>query len=155
MINLRQELIDLLESEGLGRIAYLRKATGKGKVTVGGEYDKSNELASEGRPYLDYEVRIYRTVVYSTQEKGPGGRTEPYGVIIYLAASTSVPAPTQNDKIVEIQYSIDGAPVEPHLPTQIIPINAVVDFWGDNDRAMVYYTISPGSNRTNQAGRLT
>lgn len=152
-INLRAELVALLESEGLGRVGYLRKTRqGSGKQSPGGEYDPQDNTLSAGRPYLDYEIRYYKTEVMASELKTTTGTTMFMDEVIYIAADADVPAPGKRDSLVEIQHSIDGVPDDPHLIANIIPINSVIEHWSDNAGATVYYAISSTRRRTGERG---
>lgn len=145
--DLRLELIDLLDPDrgGLGRVGYLRKTSGLAPVAPGGEYNPNDERFSEGRNYKDYKVHYYRATAVSDQNKGPMGRVDLQQEVVYLAASSSVPKPSRNDKIIEIEFDEEtGLPLVPHRPSKsYIAIDSLIEYWGDDHGRMVIYVLKP------------
>lgn len=159
-INLRQELIDLLESEGLGRKGLLRKTSGTAPVAPGGEFDPSDSRYWAGRNYVDYEITYYKTETMSAELKGVFGPLELDDEVIFIAVDVDGPNPTPHDAIVELKHSLDGvvfekdgAGTKTFVMKGLIAINSVLEYWGDNDGAMVFYAVSSTRNRSGWAGR--
>lgn len=162
-IDLRQELIKLLVSEGLGRVGLLRKTSGEAPVSTGGEWDPSDTKYWEGRNYLDWEVYYYWTPTMSAQIKTVLGMTTIADEVIFIAAGTGVPAPTTKDGLVVLKYSEDGVLFEKNgVGTRtyvidssigIVSFDSVLRYWEDTNSQMTFYACSSSKLQTGYGGR--
>jgi hypothetical protein len=145
--DLLKELLQLLDpdGDGLGRVGYLRKTSGQAPVAPGGEYNPNDPRFSEGRNYKDYKVHYYRATTVSDQDKGPIGRVDLQQEVVYLAASATMPKPSRNDKIIELEFDEStGLPLVPHRPSKsYISIDSLIEYWGDDHGRMVLYVLKP------------
>jgi hypothetical protein len=132
----------------IGRQGFLRKyVPPKSKVNVGGEYDATDPMQSEGSDYLDYPIWYYRALASSSQIKDVAGPITLLQDIVYMLAEKGTPQPTNRDRIVQIEHSLDGTPVlvdgEYVMSHKTIGITSIIEFWGDNDGEMVLYVLQP------------
>lgn len=152
-IDLREELVKLLEDEGLGRIGFLRHVYGEpDDYAVGGEYDQEDRKLSDGRPYLDHEITYYKTTTMATELKTAFGPVMFSDEIIFIAVKEDQPTPSPGDSLVEIEYEKDGDPDTPAKIRNVIPINSVFEYWGNTNSKTVYYAVSSTRRRTGERG---
>lgn len=158
-LNLNQELIKLLDDEGLGRIGLLRKLKGTSPVSIGGEYDPNDPRFWEGRSYLDYEVKYYWTPIMMAEIKTALGVAELNDEVVYLAARKDVPAPTPTDVFVPLKHNEDGTLKLSAQGTYLIDeavgficFSAVLRYWEDTNSQMTFYVCSSTRSRTGWFG---
>lgn len=160
-INLRAELIKLLNEEGLGRLGLLRKTTGTAPLSKGGEYDPADPRYWEGRSYLDYKVKYYYTPTMVAEIKSVLGSSKVDDEIVFLAANPDDPAPTVRDTIVPLKHDLDGNVLEDGVGTNryfvdegvgFIKINSVLEYWADTNGQTVFYAVSGTRSRTGWSG---
>lgn len=162
-INLKQELIELLESEGLGRWGLLRKAEGTAPMSYGGEWNPEDPRFWDGRSYIDYEVMYYYTPTMMSQIKSVLGAENVYDEIMFIAAKSSYPVPTTNDALIPLKYDVSGNLVlkenedgdDVYLIDEsrgFMRFNSVLPYWSDTNSQTVFYALSTSKIRSGWGG---
>lgn len=163
-IDLKKELVELLEQEGLGRLGLLRKASGTAPMSMGGEWNPEDPRFWDGKNYIDYEIMYYYTPTMMSQLKSVLGTMDVFDEVIFIAAKSTYPIPNTWDALVPLKYDVDG-----NLITKVdssnrtvylidesrgfMRFNSVMPYWSDTNSQTVFYALSTSKIRTGWGGR--